>query len=507
MAEREAGTLTPLEFLRFCWNQLTSMRTALTLLFVGALAAIPGGLLPQRPTSPLKVKAYLAENPQVGAIYDKLGFFDAYTSPWFSAIYLLLLVSLVGCIIPRIITYAKGVRAQPVVTPRNLTRLPASTTVTAAADPLDRAEEFLRSKKFRVRRDDADGSISAERGYLREFGNLVFHTSLVFVLLGIAIGVLFGYRGTSTVLVGSGFSNNLSQYDDIRSGAAFTDQDLPPFSVLIDDFRVLFETGPVNTGQPTEFTAKVRVVDSPNATPRDAVIQVNRPLDVRGAEVHLLGHGYAPKVTVRDGQGNVAWSGPVIFLPQDGMFNSQGVVKAPDARPERLAFEGWFVPTAPVDSAAPRSLFPDTYNPALYLNAWVGPPRAEDGVPENVYSLDKTGMTQLKQANGDLLRERLKPGETWTLPEGQGSISFDGYQRWVTLQVSSTPGMPLTLGSVMIGVAGLCLSLFIRPRRLWVRVRPDGTADVAGLDRADARTGLEDDVLALADAVEDDKTD
>ncbi|NNG20771.1 cytochrome c biogenesis protein ResB [Naumannella sp. ID2617S] len=483
------------------------MRTALTLLFVGALAAIPGGLLPQRPTSPLKVKAYLDENPKVGAIYDKLGFFDAYTSPWFSAIYLLLLVSLVGCIIPRIMTHARAVRAKPVPTPRNLTRLPASTIVPAGADPLDRAEEFLRGKRFRIRRDDADASISAERGYLREFGNLVFHTSLVFILLGIAVGVLFGYRGTSTVLVGSGFSNNLSQYDDIRSGAAFTDQDLPPFSVLIDRFDVRFETGPVNTGQPTDFTALVRVVDSPGAAPRNAVIKVNQPIDVAGAEVHLLGHGYAPKVTVRDGQGNVAWSGPVIFLPQDGTFYSIGVVKAPDARPERLAFEGIFVPTAPVDSAMPRSLFPDAYNPALFLNAWVGPPRVEDGVPENVYSLDKRGMTQLTRPNGDLLRQRLRQGETWTLPEGRGSISFDGYQRWVTLQVSSTPGMWLTLTSVMIGVAGLCLSLFVRPRRLWIRVRPDGTAEVAGLDRADARTGLEDDVLGLADAVEDGKTD
>lgn len=502
VGEREGGTLTPLEFLRFCWNQLTSMRTALTLLFIGALAAIPGGLLPQRSTSPLKVQQYLTDNPQLGPIYDKLGFFSAYTSPWFSAIYLLLLVSLIGCIVPRVMVYARAVRAQPVATPRNLTRLPASTTVPAVDDALERAEELLRGKRYRIRRDDEDASISAERGYLREFGNLVFHVSLVFVLLGIAIGVLFGYRGTSTVVVGSGFSNNLSQYDDIRSGAEFTDRDLPPFSVLIDSFTVRFETGAVNTGQPREFTARVRVVDQPGATPRDAVIEVNKPLEVDGAEVHLLGHGYAPQVTVRDGHGDIAWSGPVIFLPQDGNFTSAGVIKAPDARPDRLAFEGIFVPTAPVDSAMPRSLFPDSYNPALYLNAWYGPgARAETGLPENIYSLDKSGLTQLTQADGDLLRQRLKPGESWTLPDGRGSVTFDGYQRWVTLQVSHTPGIGLALAAVLIGVAGLCLSLFVRPRRLWVRVNPDGTAAVAGLDRADARTGLEDEVLALADAV------
>ncbi len=49
---------------------------------------------------------------------------------------------------------------------------------------------------------------------------------------------------------------------------------------------------------------------------------------------------------------------------------------------------------------------------------------------------------------------------------------------------------------------GLCLSLFVRPRRVWVRVREatDGNSlvEVGGLDRADARAGLGEDVADLA---------
>lgn len=502
----DAAYLSPRQMLRFVWTQLTSMRTALTLLFIATLAAIPGSLIPQRPVSPVQVTDFMTDNPTLGRIYDALDLFEVYTSPWFSAIYLLLLVSLVGCIVPRLGVYARSVRAQPVGTPRNLERLPAYARIDAAdvmpgEEALDRAAAHLRTERYRVRRIDAaaGASLSAERGYLREAGNLLFHLSLVFVLLGVAIGVLFGYRGTAIVQVGGGFSNNLTQYDEITSGARFTDRDLQPFSVLIDDFTARFETGPVNTGQPREFTAGVRVAE-PGGAIRPDVIEVNHPLQIQGTQVHLLGHGYAPLVTVRDGEGDVAWSGPVAFLPQDGNFTSHGVIKAPDARPDRLAFEGVFVPTAPVDSAMPSSLFPDTYNPELFLNAYHGTPRAATGEPENVFSLDKDGLTQYTQADGDLLRFRLQAGERFDLPDGRGSIAYDGFQRWVRLQVSYTPGLPLVLAALVVGVTGLCFSLFVRPRRLWMRSRADGSVEVAGLDRAEGRAGLAEAVGKLGEA-------
>lgn len=500
---RTASALTPRELVRFAWTQLTSMRTALTLLFIAALAAIPGSLIPQRPVSPVQVDDFRTDNPTLGRVYDALGLFEVYTSPWFSAIYLLLLISLLGCIIPRIRVYATAVRAQPVRTPRNLARLPAYARIPARDNAVEAAEAHLRARRFRVRRiDEAGGtSLSAERGYLREAGNLVFHVSLVVLLVGVAIGVLFGYRGTAIVPVGSGFANTLTQYDELTSGAEFTDVDLTPFGVLVDDFTVRFETGRVNTGQPREFTAYVRVTDRPGAPERAETIEVNHPLEIDGAQVHLLGHGYAPRVTVTDGNGDIAFSGPVVFLPQDGNFTSSGVIKAPDARPDRLAFEGIFVPTAPVDSPMPQSLFPDAYNPELFLNAFSGPPREPTGVPENVYSLNQEGLTQYRQTDGDLLRFRLKPGERFDLPDGRGTVTFDGVQRWVRLQVSSTPGLPLALGAVLVGVAGLCLSLFVRPRRLWVRIRDDGTVEVAGLDRAEGRTGLAEAVGDLGEAV------
>jgi cytochrome c biogenesis protein len=488
--------------MRYFWTQLTSMRTALVLLFALALAAIPGSLVPQRRVSPVRVTDFINEHPTLGPIYDKLGVFNVYTSPWFSAIYLLLFVSLVGCIIPRVGVYTKALRARPPKTPRNLARLPAYTAAEIAAsdhEVLDRAAAALRQRRYRV--DVHDDSVAAERGYLREAGNLVFHISLLFVLTGVAIGALFGYRGTSVVIVGQGFSNNLTQYDDFSAGARFTDADLVPFSITVKNFDVKFETGPVQRGAARLFRADVEVATA-GAAPRQEILEVNKPLHIGGTTVHLLGHGYAPKVTVKDAQGNVAFSGPVVMLPQDGNFSSIGTIKAPDARPERLAFEAYFFPTATLDEQGPRSIFPDALNPALFLNVWYGPPKVETGKPENIYSLDTSGLSQLREADGQPVRIGLRVGDGVNLPGGKGSIQLDGWVRWVKLQIGDTPGVPISLLALGFAVAGLCFSLFIRPRRVWIRVRPGeagrSVVEVGGLDRADGRAGLTEDVAELA---------
>jgi cytochrome c biogenesis protein len=488
--------------LRYLWTQLTSMRTALVLLFALAVAAVPGSLLPQRNVASIRVNDYLAEHPTLGPLLDRLGFFSVYTSPWFSAVYLLLFVSLVGCIVPRVGVYARGLRAQPPKTPRNLARLPAyaSAGMPETDGVLLRAEGLLRQRRYRVvTRDDG---VAAERGYLREAGNLIFHVSLLFLLLGVALGILYGFRGSSVVIVGQGFANNLTQYDDFSSGARFTEADLAPFGLTVERFDVRFETGEVQRGAARQFRAEVEVTDRPGAAPHREVLEVNRPLQIGGSTVHLIGHGYAPLVTVKDGEGNVAFSGPVPFLPQDGNFTSAGAIKAPDARPERLGFQAFFLPTAVLDEQGPRSVFPDAISPALFTNVWYGPPKTETGRPENVYSLDTAGMTPLRGDDGDLARLALTVGQGATLPDGKGSIQFDGWVRWVKLQVSDTPGVTISLAAIAAAVAGLCLSLFVRPRRVWVRVREeaDGNSvvEVGGLDRADARAGLGEDVAGLA---------
>jgi cytochrome c biogenesis protein len=261
-----APALPPGQFGRWIWRQLTSMRTALLLLLLLALASIPGSFVPQSDVDAAAVLAFAEEYPRLTPLFDALGLFDVYASAWFSAIYLLLMVSLVGCIIPRTFVYARAVRARPPRAPRTFSRLPASATFTSD-EPADvllgRAAATLRRQRYRVDVDAASeegpvahlGVVRAERGYLREAGNLVFHVSLVVALISIAIGSLWGYRGSVIVVEGEGFSNTLTQYDEFSAGAMFEPPDLPPFSMLVDPIDVSFRLDGPQAGAPQMFRA------------------------------------------------------------------------------------------------------------------------------------------------------------------------------------------------------------------------------------------------------------
>jgi cytochrome c biogenesis protein len=338
----------------------------------------------------------------------------------------------------------------------------------------------------------ATGEVAAERGYLREAGNLLFHLSVLVVLLGFAYGQLFGYKGGVITVVGQGFSNSLSQYDDFAPGSLFDPDNLSPLGFTVDDFHVKYLTSGPQMGQPTTFWADLTYRDQPQDPARKYRLAVNHPLEVNGANVFLVGNGYAPVVTVRDGHGDVAYQGPVVFLPQDPSNASFGVIKVPDAAPQQLGFEGLFLPTYGFSMArGPFSQFPDALNPVLSLVPYRGALGLDAGKPQSVYTLDKSHLRSFPSKDpkrlGPVLRLKLQPGQTVRLPGGAGSIRFDGVRRWVKLQVSNSPGKGVALVGVLLGILGLMGSLFIRPRRTWVRVTRRGgrtVVELAGLDRS-----------------------
>ncbi len=497
--------LSPVELARWTWRQLTSMRTALVLLFLLALGAVPGSVVPQKNIDAVKVANWQAAHPTLTPIYEKLGLFSVYNSVWFSAIYILLMVSLVGCIVPRLRVYWRAMRARPPKVPRNLDRLPESRTVELedadAEAVLARVTAALRRKRFRVdttgASDEVVGEVAAERGYLREAGNLLFHVSVLVVLLGFAYGQLCGYKGGVITVVGQGFSNSLSQYDDFAPGSLFNPDNLSPLSFTVHDFHVKYLASGPQMGQPQTFSSDLTYRSEPGAPKRKYRLAVNHPLSVDGANVFLVGNGYAPVVTVRDGHGDVAYKGPVVFLPQDPSNASFGVIKVPDAAPQQLGFEGLFLPTYGFTMArGPFSQFPDALDPVLSLVPYHGDLGLDAGKPQSVYELDKTHLKPFPSKDpkrlGPTLRVKLKPGQTVQLPGGAGSIRFDGIRRWVKLQVSNSPGKGIALLGVLLGILGLLGSLFIRPRRTWARVRRrDGrtVVELAGLDRSSGGAG------------------
>jgi cytochrome c biogenesis protein len=498
--------MRPVELGRWAWRQLTSMRTALALLFLLAMASVPGSLVPQEGVDPVRVAQFKAAHPGLAPWYERFSLFHVFSAPWFAAIYLLLFISLVGCVLPRSRMHWTAMRARPPGAPRNLSRLPVHTSWSADVDSselLDSAVRELRRRHYRV--DRADDSVSAERGFLRETGNLLFHTALIGLLAGVAIGNLFGYKGSVLVVEGDGFSNSLSVYDSFAHGARFAESHMPPFTIDLTKLTVRYQPSGDQRGAPRDFQAHLSYTSDPKAKRQTYDLEVNHPLVIAGTKVFLIGNGYAPVFTVRDSSGKEVFSGPVPFLPRDANNTSIGVVKASGARPKQLGFEGLFLPTAFIDpTLGPVSTYPDVLLPRAVLNAYVGDLGIDSGVPQSVYRLDTKGLTQIKDAAGKPLAKVLAPGETLDLPGRQGSIRFDGVRRFATLQVAHDPGKGPALVAALAALAGLMLSLFVKRRRVWVRATGDGSGrtlvEVAGLARTEGedRDRLADEVTALA---------
>ena len=512
--------------LRNSWRQLTSMRTALVLLFLLAVAAIPGSVLPQRAVSPENVAKYFAKHPQLAPFLDRFGGFDVYASVWFASIYLLLFTSLVGCVVPRLLDHFRALRTVPPAAPKRLDRLPQHAAAEERAeDPAALAATVakkLRRRRFRtVLRERGGGvwTISAEKGYLKESGNLLFHFALLTVLVGVGFGSWYGWHGNRLLVQGpdTGFCNSVTQYDESKLGPRVDPSDLPDFCLKLTNFQAGYQS----TGQPKSFEATVDVTqDGGPAESRQ--FTVNDPLRLHHASVHLIGHGYAVVLRYTDRYGQ-SQENVFPFLPTDGMFTSEGVATFPDAnvdpktdkRAERLqvGFEGVYLPTVNANGT-PTSSYPAERSPGLFLNAYRGDLGVDAGIPGSVYALDQQQISngELKKVSG-VRPQQLKPGQTWTLDDGT-KLEFVGTRPFITVSIRYDPTAQLVLAGAVLGLIGLMLSLAGHRRRVWFRVSPlaagdsDGGGSVVeagGLPRTDY-PGFSDEFAQLVKAARDEGT-
>ncbi|MEU0154912.1 cytochrome c biogenesis protein ResB [Micromonospora fulviviridis] len=507
-----------LALLRNSWRQLTSMRTALILLFLLAIAAIPGSVLPQRGVNPEKVNQYFVDHPDLAPRLDQIGMFEVFGSVWFSAIYLLLFTSLVGCILPRGRDHVRALRMRPPAAPKRLERLPqhAVLEAPAAADP-EAIAAVLRRRRWRV--TVRGNEVSAEKGYLKETGNLLFHVSLVAVLLGVALGSWYGWHGNRILVSGAdnAFCNTRQQYAEATLGPRVDSADLPPFCLTLERFEADY----LASGQASRFWATV-TVDEPGGAARTAGFSVNSPLRLGSANVYLLGNGYAPVLKYTDRYGKSQTSDEPFLRTGDPNATEDGVAIFPDANvdpgtgtrapDQQVAFEGLYLPTGPENGPYLASQYPDERNPMVNLTAYRGNLGLDAGIPGSVYKLDQRQVAngKLKQIGNKVLR----PGEKWKLDDGS-TLEFVGTRPYITIAVRHAPGQTMMLVACVTLLLGLMGSLFGRRRRVWFRVTPpEGGSPTSGSSLVEAgglpRTehpGFAPEFAQLVAAVSDDGRD
>jgi len=509
------------KYIRKAWRWLISMRTALALLFLLALAAIPGSLLPQRDLNEQNVQEFIESNGTVAEIYDKLQLFDVFSSIWFQAIFLLLTVSLIGCIIPRSIDHYKAWRTQPTRAPKYLHRLPLSAEGHSGKSEEELSTEIhKRLKRWRVAEYAPDKdragvhAFSAERGYGRELANLIFHVALVAILVTVAAGRLVNYEGQVIVVTESGsqggntsleqsteFCNtSTSNFDSFRAGPLFDGTGLHPFCMTAHDFTAKY----LPNGQAEMFTSNVSYAEGDDIYKdssewKDYELKVNHPLRLAQNRVYLQGHGYAPTVTVEwpDGEKRTQ---TIQFQPTDTtFFLSSGVLRFdppagmyPDLferRQNQLAIQGLFAPTAEwsgENGKLLQSSHPGLNDPALAVDIYRGDAGLDTGTPQSLFSLDSSLVHSGQLQKID--RVNLSQGDDVTLDDGT-KITFNGANEFANYQVSYDPFQKWVLVSALVMLVSLVASLMIKRRRVYIRLRPDsagGTAiEMGGLARTD----------------------
>jgi cytochrome c biogenesis protein len=496
--------------LRQAWREYRSMRTALVLLVVLAAASILGSLFPQEGLSPQRVDQYFADHPALAPVLERLGLFDVFGSAWYMAIYLALLGALVACLVPRTRALYRVLRSRP---PRggDLTRYRTKASFLTPATPdqaMEVARRVLRRSRYRLAEHEPEGSgepqggapvnreLAGEKGFLREAASLLFHVSLLVLLVGLAYGKGYGYRGQAAIVEGETWANARVGYDSFSPGRFFGPERLAPFQLRLDDFTNSFH--PDNT--PREFASRLTALDLDGRELQSQRVAPNRPMTVDGVRIFQSDYGYVPVVRVQDADGNdLVAAQEVLTLREPATEWSTGAVRVTRADPqvglELTMFTG--LVTAPnCPGGAPFCNDPRLVRPVLVVLAYQGDLQADRA--QSVFTLDRSRL--------ELLGDRpllLQPGQSRELANGM-VVSFTDLKQYSVFTLARDPGVPVVAVAAGLLLLGLIPSLYVTRRRVWVRAVPDGAGgtrvELAGL-ALQGKAAFEHELARLAEQV------
>jgi cytochrome c biogenesis protein len=481
------------------WRTLRSMRTAIILLLMLAAASVVGTIVPQLPTSPGAVSAYLRNHPFWGEAFQAAGLFDVFGSWWFVLITALLFVSLVACLVPRSRAMIRAARQRPIHA-RELDAFPSYAerrVLAAPGDAAARAASVLRRRRYRVELDPSDAAVAAEKGALREIGSLAFHWAFLLLLIAVIVGKGTGYVGHATIVEGSGWTDARLNYDgQLRTGRFFAG-DFSGTGIQLRDFQDAYR----ETGQPMDYRSSVVLTNEDGSATEQAEVSINHPVTFNGIRIFQYGFGWAAMMRVLHGE-DVLFDGPVV-LGQDTPDGENpltqpwvGVIKLSTLRPQ---------------VGIALAVFPDGEAYLRSLATGVPQPMATANSPFITYQVFRGKLLDnaLSGLDTRFMREWSSGllGEGWTVdlergcvvegpagglpttatsvacPDGSGplTMSFPELRQYSTFQISRDATVPYVLAAAILIVLGLLPALYVSRRKVWVRARSDGAGTILQL--------------------------
>jgi cytochrome c biogenesis protein len=352
----------------------------------------------------------------------RLGFDNVYHSPWYVGIIALILTSLTVCTFKRVIP-----ARLPPLRPVKIDRIPLNASVELSGEITmvrARLETFFRQRGWQLRKREFDGTewTFADKFNWARRGVLIAHIGFVIIAAGTTLYWARGFSGETVVV--SGQSVSIPETHAV---------------LTLDDFRytitpVLTKGGMVY--QPTDYVSHLTVTGK-NGVPAPMTLRVNHPIDVDNTLYYQASYGFGMRFRfTHDGK-------PVPTLSNQVLLEGQSI----DVPGTRLTVDyDRFVPTVDRANGMPSA-----------------DPRVND--PAVILTLDEGG----EQAGSALV-----PLRSWVDLGGGWRVVPDRYVLYSGIQYRYDPGVPLVGIGALVLVAGLLISFYFLPARLYARVDDAG---------------------------------
>jgi cytochrome c biogenesis protein len=421
------------------WRTLTDVRFAVLQITALAVAGLIGTLVRQIPAFALHdPQAYASEmaemhrrydslsllgvdiGPGMVDLFERLGLFRVFSAPWFVGLLIVLVVSIVVCTLDRTPRLWQGVRRVNVQQPSAFfdLRLPERARFDGTAFSEGELAAVLRQRHYRIRRATAlDGSaawVYGDRNQYMKMATLLTHLGLVLFLVGGAVTAAMGFE--TVLFVGEGQTAPVQPVGT-------------PHNLLVKN--VSFQAPLRPDGSFADFRTDLAVYRDGAEVARKT-IRVNDPLQIDGFVFHQNAFGPTADLEVRDPEGRLAWTGPVL-LAEEFAGLPQGFLTIPGSGLGLL----------------------------LHLQ------RDETGTP----LLALLGIGGAADGSSRILfRGRLEVGATSDPADTAGyAITWTRPGFFTGMVVKNDPGAPIIWTAFACLMAGLVVSFYFPRRRVWAR--------------------------------------
>jgi cytochrome c biogenesis protein len=280
---------------------ISSVRFTIFLLSFIAVCCIAGTLMPQQATPEQYLSRY---SETTYSFLASVGLTDLFHAPWFILAVGLFGLNLIFCTVDRLRRFVRNRRTPANLDAKTIAAMPLRFFV-----PGSKTETL--GRLFRgYRRGAAAGDVMLfEKGGIARYGVYVIHGSIILILIGSLIGLVWGYRGFMTLTVGQ------TKSEIVKRGSS---QRVIPlgFGVKCSDFKVTFYPG----GEPKDYMSRIEFIDNGKSGPASEV-RVNHPAQYRGVNIYQASYGTDPTFIFDIGgeevklvQGDTYEKGPLSFV-------------------------------------------------------------------------------------------------------------------------------------------------------------------------------------------------